>query len=481
MPGQPELSRRSQELVRTVRAVHVPYRVLVGGETAGLVDLKDSLGRRLPVALLCLLALTCVPIFLATGSVVLPLKTLLMNALTLAATFGILVFVFQEGRLESLLGYTSSGALEASVLMLIFAVSFGLATDYGMFLLARIKEERERGAGEREAVALGLERTGRVVTGAAMVLCVALGSLVAARHALVKEFGVGTALAVAIDATLVRVLLVPSLMCLLGRFNWYAPRWIRALAPAATRPSPTAEGRRPGGAYLAPTRYCDTGHPAIRGALREILDGGEDEREAAVKLFQFVRDEVRYEFGPWGRAASETLASRTGTCTNKANLLVALFRAAGIPAAYGVMRVDATRYFGPIGPQFLTREASRDSTHVYAAACLDGRWARCDPSTDRQLAVLTSHWCAQTRLIVWDGHRDALDFLDPAHVHADLGLQANIDGLLAKPVRKPELPARYNDYLAFVRRHPPFASPEELIDAYAEAVRSREEPIVSAS
>ena len=479
MPGERALSSQSQELVRAIRAVHVPYRVLVGGETAGLVDLKDSLGGRLPLALVLLLALTCVPIFLATGSLVLPLKTLLMNALTVAATFGILVFVFQRGRFEGLLGYTSSGALEASVLILTFAVSFGLATDYGMFLLGRIKEERERGAGEREAVALGLERTGRVVTGAAMLLCVALGSLVAARHALVKEFGVGTALAVAIDATLVRALLVPSLMCLLGRFNWWAPRSMRALIPAAKRralPLGSPAHRGPSAKYLAPTRYCDPGHPAIVAALGEILNGREDERQAAVKLFRFVRDQVRYEFGPWGAAASDTLALRAGTCTNKANLLVALLRAAGIPAAYGVMRVDAQRYFGPIGPQFLTQQASPDSTHVYSAAHLGGRWVRCDPSTDRQLAALTSHWCQQTRLVVWDGRRDMLDFLDPAHVHADLGLEANIDGLLAKPTRKPELPARYNDYLAFVRRNPPFASPEELIDAYGEAMRSRKQP-----
>jgi hypothetical protein len=480
VPAEGTLSSRSQELVRSIRAVRVPYPVLVGGETAGLVDLKDGLGDRLPLALVLLLALTCVPIFLATGSLVLPIKTLLMNALTVAATFGILVFVFQQGRFEGLLGYTSSGALEASVLMLIFAVSFGLATDYGMFLLTRIREEGERGAGEREAVALGLERTGRVVTGAAMLLCVALGSLVAARHALVKEFGVGTALAVAIDATLVRALLVPSLMCLLGRFNWWAPQSMRALIPGAKRralPAAAPAPQGPGAEYLAPTRYCDAGHPAIVAALREIVDGREDEREAAVELFCFVRDHVRYEFGPWGQTASDTLALRAGTCTNKANLLVALLRAAGIPAAYGVMRVDAQRYWGPIGPQFLANEASSDSTHVYAAAHLGGRWVRCDPSTDRELAALTSQWCPQTRLVVWDGREDALDLLDPAHVHADLGLEANIDGLLAKPTRKPDLPARWNDYLAFVRGHPPFASPEELIAAYREALRSREQPV----
>jgi hypothetical protein len=155
-------------------------------------------------------------------------------------------------------------------------------------------------------------------------------------------------------------------------------------------------------------------------------------------------------------------------CTNKANLLVSLLRAAGIPAAYGVLRVNAREYFGVIGPQFLTRYMSAESTHVYAAAFLGGRWVKCDPSTDRELANRTAHFCRQTQLIEWDGDHDALDFLDPRHIYADLGLYASIDELLAKPSRgaTPERFALWNDYLGFIRAQPPYASSEALITAY---------------
>jgi uncharacterized membrane protein YdfJ with MMPL/SSD domain len=234
-PAQTSLSKRSQELVRAIRSLKLPYLAGVGGDSADLVDLKQGLVRRLPLAVVLLVAFTMVMVFRLTGSIVLPLKTLLMNALTVAATFGILVVIFQDGRLEGLLGYTSSGALEASMLVLTFAVTYGLATDYGMFMLARIKEERDRGAGDAQAVALGLERSGRVISAAAMLLCVAAGSLITASHSLVKEVGIGVALAVAIDAFIVRALLVPSLMVLLGRFNWWAPAPLRALAIGGRR------------------------------------------------------------------------------------------------------------------------------------------------------------------------------------------------------------------------------------------------------
>jgi RND superfamily putative drug exporter len=156
--------------------------------------------------------------------VVLPIKALVMNVLTLSAVFGILVLIFQDGRLEGLLGYTSQGALETTMPLLLFAVAFGLSTDYGVFLLTRIKEARDGGAGDREAVAVGLERTGRIVTYAALLFCIAIGAFATSEVVFIKELGVGTALAVLIDAFLVRALLVPSLMALLGRWNWWAPR-----------------------------------------------------------------------------------------------------------------------------------------------------------------------------------------------------------------------------------------------------------------
>ena len=152
-----------------------------------------------------------------TGSVVLPIKALLMNVLTLSATFGLLVLIFQDGRFESLLGYTSQGALEATMPVLLFAVAFGLSTDYGVFLLSRIKEARDNGASDSESVAIGLERTGRIVTAAALLFSIAIGAFATSEIIFIKENGVGTALAVLIDATIIRALLVPSLMELLGQ------------------------------------------------------------------------------------------------------------------------------------------------------------------------------------------------------------------------------------------------------------------------
>jgi uncharacterized membrane protein YdfJ with MMPL/SSD domain len=228
-PGAGLLSDRSQDAVRDIRALGPPFTALAGGETAHFVDLKQSLVDHMPAALLIIVAATLAVLFLMTGSVVLPLKALLMNVLTLSATFGLLVFVFQDGRLESLLGYTSQGALEATQPIVLVALAFGLSTDYGVFLLSRIKEARDHGAPNREAVASGLERTGRIVTAAALLFCVAIGAFATSEIIFIKEVGIGTALAVLIDATIVRALLVPSLMEMLGRWNWWSPRPLRHL------------------------------------------------------------------------------------------------------------------------------------------------------------------------------------------------------------------------------------------------------------
>jgi RND superfamily putative drug exporter len=225
-----ELSDGSQQLVRDVRAIdHGGYDTFVGGDAAAFVDQKASLGDHLPFALAIVASATFVVLFLMTGSIVLPFKAIVMNVLTLSAAFGLLVLIFQDGRLEGLLGYTSQGALESSQPIVLFAVAFGLSTDYGVFLLGRIKEARDRGAPDREAVAIGLERTGRIVTAAALLFCVAIGAFATSQIIFIKELGLGTALAVLIDATIVRALLVPSLMELLGKWNWWAPRPLRRL------------------------------------------------------------------------------------------------------------------------------------------------------------------------------------------------------------------------------------------------------------
>jgi uncharacterized membrane protein YdfJ with MMPL/SSD domain len=224
VPRRGALSEESQEAVRDVRGLDPPFEVLSRGQTATLVDLKESLVNHLPAALAVLMSTTVIVLFLMTGSVVLPIKALLMNLLTMSATFGLLVLIFQDGRLEGVLDYTSQGALEATQPIFLFAVAFGLSTDYGVFLLARIKEARDAGVPNEEAVAVGLERTGRIVTAAALLFSVAVGAFATSEIIFIKELGIGTALAVLIDATIIRALLVPSLMQLLGDWNWWAPR-----------------------------------------------------------------------------------------------------------------------------------------------------------------------------------------------------------------------------------------------------------------
>ncbi|HEU4944850.1 MAG TPA: efflux RND transporter permease subunit, partial [Solirubrobacterales bacterium] len=224
-------SEASQSTVARIRDVPAPpgATVLVGGATADFVDFQDSLARHLPIAFAIIVVATLVILFLMTGSVVLPIKSLIMNVLNLSAVFGLLVLIFQEGRLESLLDYSGAGAIEQTMPILLFAVAFGLSTDYAVFLLSRIKEARDNGASDSESVAIGLERTGRIVTAAALLFAVAIGAFATSQIIFIKENGVGTALAVLIDASIIRALLVPSLMELLGKWNWWAPAPLRRL------------------------------------------------------------------------------------------------------------------------------------------------------------------------------------------------------------------------------------------------------------
>jgi uncharacterized membrane protein YdfJ with MMPL/SSD domain len=165
--SNPPLSDASEDLVANLRGLEDD--ALTAGVTAGFVDLKDSLADRVPVMLAIVVAVTLSVLFVFTGSVVLPVKQILMNLLGLSAVFGILVLIFQDGRLEGLLGYTSQGALEATQPLFLFVVAFGLSTDYGVFLLSRIKEAHDAGATDSDAVAIGLERVGRIATAAAVL------------------------------------------------------------------------------------------------------------------------------------------------------------------------------------------------------------------------------------------------------------------------------------------------------------------------
>jgi RND superfamily putative drug exporter len=227
-------SPRTRELVDEVRALPSPpvAEVRVGGLAASQIDEEDSVLAKLPLAAAILIATTISALFVMTGSLLLPLKALVMNMLTLGATLGLMTLVFQEGNLEDLFGFTSPGGISIGVAVIVVVAGFGLSTDYGVFSLSRMRELRDGGEPNAEAVALGLERTGRLITSAALLFAVAMGALVSGSLIGVKESGFGLAAAVLIDSTIVRALLVPSLMALLGDRNWWAPKPLRRLVLA---------------------------------------------------------------------------------------------------------------------------------------------------------------------------------------------------------------------------------------------------------
>jgi RND superfamily putative drug exporter len=252
LAAHPPLSDASQRLIGEIHAVPSAYPVTLAGVAAEQYDQHLSLRSHMLLALLILAATTLAVLFRMTGSVVLAIKSLLMNLLTLCGAFGILVLIFQDGRLQSLLGYTATGSLEQTNMIILFIIAFGLSTDYGVFLLARIKEAHDHGASDRVAVATGLERSGRVVSAAALLFCAAVGSLAVSSVASLKEFGVGAALAVIIDSTIVRALLVPSLMALLGAANWWTPRPLRWMCGRAWIHPADVVRRRIGAEHATP-------------------------------------------------------------------------------------------------------------------------------------------------------------------------------------------------------------------------------------
>jgi uncharacterized membrane protein YdfJ with MMPL/SSD domain len=227
----PAVGDTARRLVETVRSTPGPdgAQVLVGGQAAELVDLLDSLGDRLPLAAGFVVVVTLLLLFLAFGSVVLPVKAVVMNVLSLSAMFGVVVWVFQEGHLASWFGVTPTGTIEATQPVLMVAIAFGLSMDYEVFLLSRIREEWDRTHDNTAAVAAGLARTGRIITSAALLLVVVIGAFATSGISFLTMIGVGLATAIVLDATVVRALLVPATMRLLGRANWWAPaplaRW----------------------------------------------------------------------------------------------------------------------------------------------------------------------------------------------------------------------------------------------------------------
>jgi RND superfamily putative drug exporter len=221
------LSPAAQRTVEALQSVHGPGHVTVVGQTASFLALQKSLKSHLPLVLGLIILIALVMLFAMTRSLVLPVMAVVMNIFTIGASFGVLVWAFQWGHLRHLLGFGSVGALQSTSLIIILAVVFGLSTDYGVFLLGRMKEEHEAGASPSEAIARGLDRTGGIVSTAACCLALALGALMLSRLVFVKELGLGVAFAVILDATIVRGVLVPALMKLLGPASWWSPAWPR--------------------------------------------------------------------------------------------------------------------------------------------------------------------------------------------------------------------------------------------------------------
>lgn len=226
-PYSPE-GRALVAAVRTADGARVPGQV--GGQAAQLVDTTDATGGKLPLALLIIAVMTFVLLFLFTGSLLIPVKAIVLNLLSLTATFGSMVYIFQDGHLKWLVGdFTTTGMIDATMPVLMFCIAFGLSMDYEVFLLSRIREEYLRSGDNTHSVALGLEKTGRVMSAGAVLIGAVFITFASSGLTLLKLLGVGLALAVIVDATLVRGLLVPAFMRLAGRANWWAPPLLRRL------------------------------------------------------------------------------------------------------------------------------------------------------------------------------------------------------------------------------------------------------------
>ena len=224
LPRTPE----SQELIHNVRTVASPEGTLVGGVAADYTDSQDGIARTLPWALTWIVLSVLVLIFIFTGSIILPIKAVILNFLSLGATMGVLTWVFIGGNLQWLVGsFTVTGTLDTSIVILIAVVVFGLYMDYELFLLSRIREEHLAGKSNVESVAIGLQRSARIITAAAVLLAVVFAAFVTSGVTSIKTMGFGVALAVILDATIVRGLLVPALMRLFGENNWWAPKWMQ--------------------------------------------------------------------------------------------------------------------------------------------------------------------------------------------------------------------------------------------------------------
>jgi RND superfamily putative drug exporter len=242
LPSVEAYSPAGEHLVNDIRDLDAPYDIEITGPSARLVDQKDSLFGKVPLAALLIGFATFALLFLTFGSVVVPLKAIVLNLLSLTATFGAVVWIFQQGNLSGFLDFTPTGIIETTSPILMFCIAFGLSMDYEVFLLSRIKEEYDKTGDNTASVAMGLEHTGRIVTAAALLLSVVFVAFATSGVTFIKLFGIGLTIAVIMDATLVRATLVPAFMRLAGRANWWAPAWMRKVYD---RFGISESGRRP--------------------------------------------------------------------------------------------------------------------------------------------------------------------------------------------------------------------------------------------
>ncbi|MCX4823218.1 MMPL family transporter [Streptomyces sp. NBC_01142] len=265
---QPEgeaVGEGAQKLVHELRDTPAPFETSVTGRAAVLEDSKSAIADRLPLALGIIVVATLLLVFLLTGSVLIPLQAVLLNALSLTAMFGAVVWVFQDGNLSGLLSFTSTGDIETTLPVLMFCIAFGLSMDYGVFLLSRIKEEYDRTGKHEHSVRFGLQRTGGLITAAAVILAVVMVGIGTSRVTNTKMLGLGIALAVLMDAMVVRSLLVPSVMKLMGASTWWAPGPVRRFHERFG----LSEGEIPQPAPQRPDRRSDADpEPAARGKVK---------------------------------------------------------------------------------------------------------------------------------------------------------------------------------------------------------------------
>lgn len=252
VPSVTSMSSQAENLVHDLRELDPPFDTLVGGSTAQLVDMKAAIFSVAPWAGLWIALATFVLLFLMFGSFLVPLKAIVLNTLSLTATFGAMVWIFQDGNFAGVLGFTATGLTDTSMPILMFAVAFGLSMDYEVFLLARIKEQYDRTGDNHTAIVTGLAKTGGIVTAAALVLSITFFAFATSGVTFMKMFGLGLGIAVLVDAFIVRATLVPALMKLAGAANWWAPAWARRLharvgldeGSSSSTPRPTVPSSR---------------------------------------------------------------------------------------------------------------------------------------------------------------------------------------------------------------------------------------------